>query len=49
MTLLAPQKAWKDLMRKLVLNYPSMPLTRNMHFVENVGFQVDFKKYKKFW
>ena len=40
MTLLAPQKAWKDLMRKLVLVYPSLPSTRTMHFVENVGFQV---------
>ena len=40
MTLLAPHKAWKDLMRKLVLMYPTLPVQRNMHFVENNGFQV---------
>ena len=42
MTLLAPQKAWKDLMRKLVLVYPTLPVTRTLHFVENIGFQVSF-------
>ena len=27
MTLLAYQKTWKDLMRKIVLTYPSLPVT----------------------
>ena len=40
MTLLAPQKAWKDLMRKLVLVYPTLPVTRTLRFVENIGLQV---------
>jgi hypothetical protein len=46
MTLLASQKTWKDLMRKIVLMYPSLPVTRKMYFVENVGFQVSTANYK---
>ena len=44
---MASQKAWKDLMRKLVLIYPSLPTTRKMYFVENVGLQVSTANLKE--
>ena len=42
MLLLVTGKSWGDLMRKLILSFPS---TRVMHFVENIGLQVR-KKFK---
>ena len=40
MTLVVPQNGWADFMMKLVLVYPTLPVFRTLHFVENIGFQV---------